>query len=71
MQFFIIYLEKKAVVNKPEIIFQIPKNLDRCQTKLYVSPELNKVEPILEVKAPTGYGLDDGYDFIKRLCCRS
>ena len=56
-------IKKKAVVNKPEIIFQIPKNLDRCQTKLYVSSELNKVEPILEVKAPSGYGLDDGYDY--------
>ncbi len=56
-------IKKKAEVNKPEIIFPIPKNLKNCQTKLYVSPELNKIEPILKVKAPTGYGLDDRYDY--------
>ncbi len=56
-------IKKKAVVNKPEIIFPIPKNLKNCQTKLYVSPELNKIEPILKVKAPIGYGLDDRYDY--------
>ena len=54
---------KKKLVNKPEIIFPIPKNLKNCQTKLYVSPELNKIEPILKVKAPIGYGLDDRYDY--------
>ena len=56
-------IKKKAVVNKPEVIFPIPKNLKNCQTKLYVSPELNKIEPILKVKAPIGYGLDDRYDY--------
>ena len=56
-------IKKKAVVNKPEIIFPILKNLKNCQTKLYVSPELNKIEPILKVKAPIGYGLDDRYDY--------
>ena len=56
-------IKKKAIVNKPEIIFPIPKNLKNCQTKLYVSPELNKIEPILKVKAPIGYGLDDRYDY--------
>ena len=56
-------IKKKAVVNKPEIIFPIPKNLKNCQTKLYLSPELNKIEPILKVKAPIGYGLDDRYDY--------
>ena len=56
-------IKKKAVVNKPEIIFPIPKNLKNSQTKLYVSPELNKIEPILKVKAPIGYGLDDRYDY--------
>jgi len=56
-------IKKKATVNKPEIIFPIPKNLKNCQTKLYVSPELNKIEPILKVKAPIGYGLDDRYDY--------
>ena len=56
-------IKKKAVINKPEIIFPIPKNLKNCQTKLYISPELNKIEPILKVKAPIGYGLDDRYDY--------
>ena len=56
-------IKKKAEVKKPEIIFPIPKNLKNCQTKLYVSPELNKIEPILKVKAPIGYGLDDRYDY--------
>ena len=36
-------IKKKATVNKPEIIFPIPKNLERCHTKLYVSYETNKV----------------------------
>ena len=56
-------IKKKAKINYPEIIFPIPKNLGRCQTKLYVSPELNKVKPLLKVKAPEGYGLDDRYDY--------
>ena len=40
-------IKKKAVVNKPEIIFPIPKNLKNCQTKLYVSPELNRLASIV------------------------
>ena len=40
-------IKKKAIINKPEIIFPIPKNLNRCQTKLYVPPDFNRVEPIL------------------------
>ena len=56
-------IKKKAEVNKPGIVFPIPKNLRRCQTKLYVSPELNKIPTLLEVKAPVGYGLDDRYDY--------
>ena len=56
-------IKKKAEVNKPEVVFPIPKNLNRCQTKLYVSPELNKISPLLKVKAPKGYGLDDRYDY--------
>jgi len=55
-------IKKKTEVNKPEVVFPIPKNLNRCQTKLYVSPELNKISPLLKVKAPKGYGLDDRYD---------
>ncbi len=31
-------IKKKAIINKPEIIFPIPNNLNRCQTKLYVPP---------------------------------
>ena len=56
-------IKKKASVNRPEIIFPIPKNIKNCQTKLYVNPELNKVEPLLKVKAPSGYGLDDRYNY--------
>ena len=56
-------IKKKGIINNPEIIFPIPKNIKNCQTKIYVSPELNKIKPILEVKAPTGYGLDDRYDY--------
>ena len=56
-------IKKKAKINNPEIIFPIPKNLDKCQTKLYVSPELNIVKPLLKVKAPRGYGLDDRYNY--------
>ena len=56
-------IKKKAEVNNPEVIFPIPKNLNGCQTKLYVSPELIKIPPLLKVKAPEGYGLDDRYDY--------
>ena len=56
-------IKKKAEVNKPEVIFPIPKNLNGCQTKLHVSPDLNKIPPLLKVKAPKGYGLDDRYDY--------
>ena len=56
-------IKKKATVNKPEIIFSIPKKLERCHTKLYVSPESNKVIPILKVEAPAGYGLDDRFNY--------
>ena len=56
-------IKKKAIINKPEIIFPIPNNLNRCQTKLYVPPDFNRVEPILDVQAPTGYGLDNRFDY--------
>ena len=56
-------IKKKAKINNPEIVFPIPKNLDKCQTKLYVSSELNIVKPLLKVKAPRGYGLDDRYNY--------
>ena len=56
-------IKKKASVNKPEVIFPIPQKLNRCQTKLYVSPEIYKVKPVLKVSAPKGYGLDDRFDY--------
>ena len=56
-------IKKKSSVNNPEIIFPIPKNLNRCQTKLYVSPKIYKVKPVLKVSAPKGYGLDDRFDY--------
>ena len=52
-------IKKKAKITKSEIIFPIPKNLSNCQTKMYVSPETNFVNPVLKVEAPSGYGLDD------------
>mgnify|MGYP001161055245 FL=1 len=56
-------IKKKASVNNPEIIFPIPNKLARCKTKLYVSPEIYEVKPVLKVSAPKGYGLDDRYDY--------
>ena len=55
-------IKKKAIVNNPEIIFPIPKNLEKCITKMYIDPQMNLVKPILKVKAPAGYGLDDRFD---------
>ena len=50
-------IKKKAEVNNPEIIFPVSKNTDKCIEKMYANPATNLVEPILEVKAPSGYGL--------------
>ena len=55
-------IKKKAIVNNPEIIFPIPKNLEKCITKMYIDPKMNLVKPILKVEAPVGYGLDDRFD---------
>ena len=55
-------IKKKSLVNKPGIIFPIPKNLEQCHSKLYVSYETNKVLPVLKVEAPSGYGLDDRFN---------
>lgn len=55
-------IKKKAIVNNPEIIFSIPKNLKKCITKMYIEPKMNLVKPILKVEAPVGYGLDDRFD---------
>ena len=53
---------KKAIINNPEIIFPIPKNLEKCITQMYIDPQMNLVKPILKVEAPKGYGLDDRFD---------
>jgi len=55
-------IKKKAIINNPEIIFPIPKNLEKCITKMHIDPQMNLVKPILKVKAPKGYGLDDRFD---------
>ena len=55
-------IKKKAIVNNPEIIFPISKNLEKCVTKMYIDPKMNLVKPVLKVEAPVGYGLDDRFD---------
>ena len=55
-------IKKKATVNNPEIIFPIKKDRKKCISDLYVSPDINYVKPILNVEAPSGYGLDDRFD---------
>ena len=55
-------IKKKAIVNNTEIIFPIPKNLEKCITKMHIDPQMNLVKPILKVEAPKGYGLDDRFD---------
>ena len=54
-------IKKKAVVNNPEIIFPIPKNLDKCITNMYVNKGNNPVLPVIRVEAPSGYGLDNRF----------
>ena len=54
-------IKKKAVVNNPEIIFPIPKNLDKCITDMYMNKENNPVLPVIKVEAPSGYGLDNRF----------
>ena len=56
-------VKKNAKINNPEIIFPIQKDKKNCIKDLYISPDLNYVKPILKVKAPSGYGLDDRFDF--------
>ena len=55
-------IKKNAKINNPEVIFPIPQKLDRCTTKMYANPATNPVLPILEVKAPKGYGLDNRFN---------
>ena len=56
-------IKKKAIINKPEIIFQIQKDKKGCIKDLYVSPDKNYVLPVLKVEAPSGYGLDNRFDY--------
>ena len=56
-------IKKKAVVNNPEIIFPIPKNLDKCITNMYVNKGNNPVLPVIKVDAPSAYVLDNRFNF--------
>jgi len=56
-------IKKKAKINNPEIIFPVSKNSNRCMTRMYSNPMANPVTPILEVKAPKGYGLDNRFNW--------
>ena len=55
-------IKKKATVTKPEIIFPIQINKKNCIRDLYIDPDTHSVRPVLKVKAPSGYGLDDRFD---------
>ena len=55
-------IKKKATINNPEVIFPIQADKKECIRDLYVSPDTHYVRPVLKVKAPTGYGLDDRFD---------
>ena len=54
-------IKKKAEVNNPEIIFPIPKKLDKCISNMYVNSQNNSVLPVIKVDAPSGYGLDNRF----------
>ena len=56
-------IKKKATVTQPEVIFPIPKNLDKCITNMYVNKGNNPVLPVIKVEAPPGYGLDNRFNF--------
>ena len=59
-------IKKKATVNKQEIIFPIPKELNKCITNSYANLDSNPVKPVLKVNAPSGYGLDNRFDYALR-----
>ena len=68
-------IKKKAIVNQPEVIFPIPKNLEKCITNMYVNKGNNPVLPVIKIDAPSGYGLDNRFmyalnkfDNFKRPC---
>ena len=54
-------IKKKAIVNNPEIIFPIAKDVTGCNTKLKLNLKYSPVKPILNLDAPDGYGLDDRF----------
>ena len=56
-------IKKKATVTQPEVIFPIPKNLDKCIINMYVNKGNNPVLPVIKVDAPSGYGLDNRFNF--------
>ncbi len=56
------YIKKKAKVTKPEMIFPIQNEKENCIRDLYINPDSHLVRPVLKVKAPSGYGLDDRFD---------
>ena len=56
-------IKKNATVSNPEIIFPIQNNKKNCIRDLYISPDTNYVRPELKVKAPSGYGLDNRFDY--------
>ena len=56
-------IKKKATVTQPEVIFPIPKNLDKCIINMYVNKGNNPVTPVIKVDAPSGYGLDNRFNF--------
>ena len=56
-------IKKKALVTNPEIIFPIQSSKKNCVRDLYVSPDTHYVRPVLNVEAPSGYGLDNRFDF--------
>ncbi len=56
-------IKKKATVTQPEVIFPIPKNLDKCIINMYVNKDNNPVLPVIKVDAPSGYGLDNRFNF--------
>ena len=56
-------IKKKAEVNIPEVIFPIKKDKKKCISDLYASADVNYIKPILKVEAPSGYGLDNRFDY--------
>ena len=54
-------IKKKAIITKPEIIFPIRENLDKCINNMYVNQTTNPVLPVIKVEAPSGYGLDNRF----------